>query len=297
MQSIKSFFSSLLVVLAAAAFSCPAFAVYDFVSIDYPGAASTDPLWDQRRDGRRRRRRCGRQSYCQLHLQFQERDLYDPDARARQPRNRRVRHQRTWRDSRLDVRWCHHSPTFAARTGCIRSSRTRVRAYPSPGEQQPRGWSPDTMSMTPPTPTIRSFTIPATTRSSTSSRASTASTLPRASTTKARSSAVFFWMRALPALVVLRAVMGGCAIQAEPFHFSRLMVRTPLLAASQTPASSPASSIPASGGRRFRYPADGLGLVPVDYNPRRSIAGGRPGGIRNRSASHQQRRHDRWGLE
>jgi uncharacterized membrane protein len=41
MRSIKSFFSRLLVVLAATAFSCPAFAAYDFVSIDYPGAANT----------------------------------------------------------------------------------------------------------------------------------------------------------------------------------------------------------------------------------------------------------------
>ena len=41
MQSIKNFFSCLLVVLAATAFSCPAFAAYDFVSIDYPGAAYT----------------------------------------------------------------------------------------------------------------------------------------------------------------------------------------------------------------------------------------------------------------
>jgi len=40
MQSFKSSFSRLLVVLAATTFSCPAFAAYDFVSIDYPGAAN-----------------------------------------------------------------------------------------------------------------------------------------------------------------------------------------------------------------------------------------------------------------
>ena len=184
-----------------------------------------------------------------------------------------------------------------SKKGAYTTSRTQVRARPLPGRTTTTGWSPDTMSTTPPTPSIRSFTIPATTRSSTSSRTSTASTLPRASTTKARSSAMFFWMRACLRWLYSRAVMDGCAIQVEPFHFSGLMVRAPLLAASPTPASSPASSIPAPGHPQVRYPADGRGLVRGDYNPRRSIAGGRPGGIGNHSGRHQRRRHCLRGLE
>jgi uncharacterized membrane protein len=42
MKPIKTFFSRLLLVLAATVCSCPAFAAYDFVSIDYPGAVQTD---------------------------------------------------------------------------------------------------------------------------------------------------------------------------------------------------------------------------------------------------------------
>ena len=42
MQSIKNNLSRLLLVLAATAFSWPAFAAYDFVSFDYPGAGNTD---------------------------------------------------------------------------------------------------------------------------------------------------------------------------------------------------------------------------------------------------------------